>query len=133
MKKIAVTIDERLDNSVVVTNRVCSICKAKFYFDGWFRNRGRAQSQVDNNCCDSCQFWVDNFWADLIDNSGVVIKGVHYRLSSKNSGFNFGGQIFRIHYFGEQKTHDVYLSHQGTIPREMLPYFPDNAEFREIK
>lgn len=116
---------------ITVTNRLCRACRQKFYFDGRLRAASRASidRQADNNCCGSCQFWSDVLMDDAGTTDSIIISREHYRLSSKNSMFNMGGQLHDIRYSNGKKAH-VYLSHQGRIPEHITaPLLDDNAVF----
>jgi len=112
---------------VLVTNRICRVCANKYYFSA-----NNPYRKPDNHCCETCSFWVDNFMYDANNGDGIIIDRdnarIHYRLSSKNSGFNFGGQLFEIEY-NDGRREKVYLSHQGTIPEYLASSFLPNAKF----
>lgn len=83
-----------------------------------------------NGWCDPCLFWSQQAVWDILGQNAVIIERQHYRLSSAESGFNFGGRMFKIRYFDGQVI-ETMLAHQGEIPLIFAhdEVFNDNAEF----
>lgn len=133
MKTSAVTNKTEEYHVQVNHHKVCTTCKSEYTWNDFYRTWRGGSAEANNGICSNCQFWVDNLMADNREGNGLIIEGVHYRTTTKDSGFNFGGQVFHILRKNVRKVEEVYLSHQGTVPVlfRKYPTFADNALFVE--
>lgn len=130
-------------------NRTCVVCKQPFVYDDWFKRHGRYQSQVDNNCCDTCQHWAETALNDRT-RQGYIIDSKHYYTGAelqdytikygdtleaiaksfnsggKNQGKGMGGTKHIIRMFRAKIVITDDLWHQGTVPTQFAQ--PDQSD-----
>lgn len=120
------------EEKVEVNNRICKVCSKPFNYNGWLKNRGRYQSQPDNNACESCNRWID-YWYKRNDREVVRFNQNHYIVGNPTDKFKGMGSRKVIIYFNDGSVIETdNLWHQGRIPDVWVGYgLEDNA--KEIK
>lgn len=147
----------------VIVRSTCRHCKRIYLWDSYYYqltgnkfNNGLGTHDV--GLCQTCKFWLDNFWEDMHGRDFVIINGHHYTIGNRIDGVKFsftdtismiknklksmirgigmGGEPRIIYKIDDSKeiiiTTDLW--HQGKIPESFskYPLFKNNAMFVDL-